>query len=124
MRVEPRRQSNDCVTWALALYLGKGYDEVWQTVVKLDRSKGKNGLHTATALRVAKKLGHVLRKVSATKITDDTYGVIMVTHPETAHAAVVRNGLVFDVDMTVWDLPAWLTAVNYTIDCVLTEEDA
>jgi ABC-type bacteriocin/lantibiotic exporter with double-glycine peptidase domain len=123
MKLEPRRQSNDCAVWSLAMYLGKPYDEVWQVVQKLDRSKGRDGLHTATMRRVAKKLGHPLLKLPATKITDDSYGVIAVTHPQNAHAAVVRNGLVFDVDMTVWDLPTWLEGIGYTIECLLTEEE-
>lgn len=124
MRIEPRRQSNDCAIWALATYLGKTYDEVCQVAAKADRSKAKNGLHTATIIRVAKRLGHRLIKLPPTKITEDSYGVITVTHPENNHAAVLRNGLVFDVDMTVWDLPAWLEGIGYQPEHLLTEEDA
>lgn len=122
MRVESRRQSNDCATWALATYLGVPYEDVWAQVLRLDRSKGRNGLHTATMLRIAKALGRPLARVRPLKITDDSYGVITVTHPDNAHAAVVRNGLVFDTDATVWDLPSWLEAVGYSIDYLLTED--
>lgn len=122
MRFEPRRQSNDCAVWSLSTYLGIPYDEVWQTVQKIDRSKGKNGLHTKTMQRVAKALGHPLRRVTPLQINEDSYGVLNVIHPDNAHAAVLRNGLVFDVDMTGWDLPTWLEGVGYTIECLLTED--
>jgi len=122
MRVESRRQSNDCATWALATYLGVPYEDVWTQVLRRDRSKGKNGLHTATTIRIAKALGRPLIKVRPGQITDDSYGVLMVTHPQNNHAAVIRNGLVFDTDATVWDLPSWLEAVGYSIECLLTED--
>lgn len=122
MRVESRRQSNDCATWALATYLGVAYEDVWAQVLKLDRSKGRNGLHTKTILRIAEALGRPLSKVGPGAINEDSYGVITVTHPQNCHAAVVRNGLVFDTDATVWDLPSWLEAVGYSIQYLLTEE--
>jgi hypothetical protein len=125
MRVEARRQSNDCAVWALSTYLGIPYDEVWQTVVKLDRSKGKNGLHTATIRRISKALGRPLQRFSALRVSDDSYGVLIVTDDENdGHAVVVRNGLVFDTDTTVWDLPAWLECRKARIDDLLTEEAA
>lgn len=122
MRIESRRQSNDCAAWALATYLGVPYEDVWFQVLKLDRSKGRNGLHTRTILRIAESLGRPLRKVRATQLNEDSYGVITVSHPTNSHAAVVRNGLVFDTDATVWDLPSWLEAVGYRIENLLTEE--
>lgn len=122
MRIESRRQSNDCAAWALATYLGLPYEDVWAHVVKLDRSKGRNGLHTKTILRIADALGRPLVKVRPAQINEDSYGVITVSHPKHGHAAVVRNGLVFDTDSTVWDLPSWLEAVGYSIELLLTEE--
>ena len=124
MRIESRRQSNDCAAWALATYLGVPYEDVWTQVLKLDRSKGRNGLHTKTILRIADSLGRPLAKVRPASITEDSYGVITVTHPSNGHAAVVRNGLVFDTDATVWDLPTWLEASGYLLDHLLTEEKA
>lgn len=122
MRIEARRQSNDCAAWALATYLGVPYEAVWGHVVKLDRSKGRYGLHTKTILRIAEALGRPLLKVGPSGINEDSYGVLMVSHPKNGHAAVVRNGLVFDTDSTVWDLPSWLEAVGYSIEHLLTEE--
>ena len=124
MRVETRRQSNDCAVWALATYLGLPYADVWAKVLKLDRSKGRNGLHVKTIMRISEALGRPLRKVNAARINEDSYGVLTVQHPENGHAAVVRNGLVFDTDATVWDLPTWLESVGYVPDTLLTEETA
>ena len=122
MRVEPRRQSNDCAVWALNTYLGIPYDEVWQTVLKLDRSKGKNGLHTRTIRRVAEALGRPLQRLPPSKITEDSYGVLVISEKDTGHAVVVRNGLVFDTDSTVWDLPSWLEVRKCLIEDLLTED--
>ncbi len=123
LHLEPRRQPNDCAVWSLRTYLGIPYDQVWQAVVKLDRSKGKNGLHTGTVLRVAKALGRPLRKVPAAHVNDECYGIVMVQHPESGHAAVLCDGLVFDVNMLVWrDLTLWLEHEKYTLECLLTED--
>ena len=122
MRVEPRRQSNDCAVWALSTYLGVPYDEVWQTVVRLDRSKGKNGLWTKTIRRVAEALGRPLKRLSAGKITEDSYGVLVISEKDEGHAVVVRNGLIFDTDSTVWELPSWLEVRECQIEDLLTED--
>jgi hypothetical protein len=122
MRVEPRRQSNDCATWALSTYLGVPYDQVWQAVQKLDRCKGKNGLHTRTMRRIADALGRPLKRLPPTKITDDSYGVLVISAKKDGHAAVIRNGLVFDTDSTVWDLPSWLEVGSYKVEDLLTED--
>ncbi len=98
MRVEPRRQSNDCAVWALSTYLGVPYDEVWQTVVR------------------------PLKRLSAGKITDDSYGVLVISEKDEGHAVVVRNGLIFDTDSTVWDLPSWLEVRKCVIEDLLTED--
>jgi hypothetical protein len=123
MRIEPRRQPNDCAVWSLRTYLDIPYERVLQVVKQLDRSKGKNGLHTATIIRVAKELGRPLRKVPPSQIDEDSYGVLMVQHPESGHAAVLCKSLVFDVNSLVWlDLTLWLQHEKYTIECLLTED--
>lgn len=124
MRIEPRVQSNDCAIWALKTYLGLDYSEVWRVVQKLDRSKGRRGLHTKTILRVADALGRPLKRLPPTKVTDESYGVLVVTDGDgDGHAIVVRNGLAFDTDSTNWDLPSWLKVRRAVIDDLLTEDD-
>jgi hypothetical protein len=123
MRIEPRRQSNDCAVWALATYLDVPYDAVWQVVVRLDRSRGRNGLHTRTIRRVADALKRPLRRLPPSKVTEDSYGVLIISDRTDGHAIVIRNGLAFDTDSTVWDLPSWLSAREAVIEDLLTEED-
>ncbi len=123
IQLEPRRQPNDCAVWSLKTYLGLPYERVWQAVQKLDRSKGKNGLHTATVLRVAKELGRPLRKVKPSQITDDSYGVLMVQHPESGHAVVLCNSMIFEVNLLAWrDMAVWMESEKYTLECLLTED--
>jgi hypothetical protein len=113
-RIESRRQSNDCAVWALAVYLGISYEDVWQAVVMTDRSKGKNGLYPRTVCRIAELLGHPLKLKRRPDLTED-YGILFVSDHETGHAAVLRAGLVFDVDATVWDADEWLKAKRYVV---------
>jgi hypothetical protein len=121
MRIEPRRQSDDCATWALATYTGVPYDKVWQTVQKVDRSKGKNGLHTRTIQRVGAALGKTLRLIRKPDI-QDSYGMLEVENKKTGHIVVLRNGLIFDTDNTNWEVDAWLMHYGYVVTGLLTME--
>lgn len=109
-RIESRRQSDDCGVWALATYLGVPYEQVFAKVVKLDRSKGKNGLTTPSMQRIAKALGHPLELKKRSEDLHDEYALLLVED----HVVVLRSGLVFDTDATVWDVDSWLHAKNYT----------
>jgi hypothetical protein len=101
-RIESRRQSDDCGVWALAVYLGIPYEVVFEKVVKIDRFKGKRGLTTPAIQRIAKALGHPLELRRRPDLSDE-YGMLLVED----HVVVLRNGLVFDTDATVWDVDAW-----------------
>jgi len=120
-RIESRRQSDDCATWALATYLGLPYEVVWQKVLKMDRSKGRNGLYTATVLRIAEALGTKLRRVKPSRIDfSDDYGILSVEDATAGHVVVLRQGLVFDTDATVTPLDIWLLHTGYTVTELLT----
>jgi hypothetical protein len=116
-RIESRRQSNDCATWALAVYLGIPYEDVWQIVQRVDRSKGRNGLRIATIRRVAKALGFTLRFLRS--VDDDAYGILSVEDKTSGHVAVLRSGLVFDTDSTVWERDDWLKSTKYRVQGIL-----
>jgi hypothetical protein len=121
-RIESRRQSADCATWALGTYLGIPYETVHLKVLELDRSKGKRGLHIATIRRVAAALLRPLVKRPASRVTDESYGILSVYDKTEGHVVVLRNGLVFDTDATVHDLDAWLAVRQFTVDVLLCEK--
>lgn len=111
--VSPR--ANDCATWAIATYLGHTYQKVADVVRREDRSKGKGGLFPRTMQRVCDRLGCKVRLVRTPN--EDDYGILIVedaTDPA-GHAVVQRNGLVLDVDGTVWERDLWLKEYRYVV---------
>ncbi len=121
MRWESSRQTFDCAVWSLSIYLGIPYDQVWQKVIQLDRSRAAKGLYSATIIRIGNELGHPLRKTK--RVDDDSYGIIIVDQKKgDSHAAVLRNGLVFDTDQTVWEMASWLLHFRFTVEHLLTED--
>lgn len=122
MRIEARRQSDDCAAWALSTFLGVPYDKVWQTVVRLDRSKGKNGLHVRTMMRIAEALGKPLLFKKKFDL-HDSYGIIDVEDKTKGHVAVLRNGLVFDTDSTNWEVDAWLKHNRFVVLGLITDKE-
>lgn len=101
MRIESRRLSNDCAIWALATYLGIAYERVFSTVDRLGMNPEK-GLTTEQIRRVARTLKRPLVRKRDHDLSED-YGILITT----GHAAVTRNGLLFDTDASVWEIDTW-----------------
>lgn len=120
MRITFTREASDCAIAALSSYLGESYEDVLRVVTLTDRQQGRNGLWTRTLQRVAKRLGHVL-KVRRGFDLEEAYGILRLPH----HAVVLRNGLIFDGDGTVWPADAYLAHVKFQLtDCdLLVSED-
>lgn len=105
------RGEPDCAVVALTMYLGVSYADVIRAVVASDRYKGREGLSRRGIVRVAARLGHVLRKRHLDP--EDGYGIIVA--PE--HAAVLLEGRVLDRTAN-WPLEAWLVSQQATLsDC-------
>lgn len=114
------REAADCAIVSLAMYLGESYEDVLRAVTLSERSHGRNGLWSTGIVRAAKLLGHTLKKRRRVDFEND-YGILRL--PE--HAAVLRSGLVIDVNGTIWDADAYLSAKDVRADeCeILIAED-
>jgi hypothetical protein len=88
----------DCALIALAFYLGEPYDDVLRVVSHVDMDMGKEGLTTRQIKKVAEVMGHPLR-LKRTVNFDDDYGIVLWKD----HATVIRNGLLFESNGTVWE---------------------
>ena len=88
----------DCAILALAFYLGEPYDDVLRVVARVDPDAGKEGLTTRQIKKVAAVMGHPLRTKKSVNFDDD-YGIVLWRD----HANVIRNGLLFESNGTVWD---------------------
>ena len=111
LRVVTCREMADCAIVALAMYLGHSYEDVLRAVTVSDRHQGKRGLWSRTIVRIAARLGHQLKRKHAIDWESD-YGILRL--PD--HAVVLRNGLVFETDGTVWDVDAYLAHRDLKVD--------
>lgn len=110
-----QREPNDCALVALSMYLGVSYENVLRKVTVTDRRQGRDGLWSRTMIRIAKELGHTLKRRMKFDLEND-YGILRL--PD--HAAVLRNGLVIEGNGTIWDAEAYLIYKRVGIgDCSL-----
>lgn len=92
-------ETGDCAIWCLSVYLGLPYTEVLRTVTTIDkRNKGRTGLWTRQIKQVARLMGTRLIKRPRVDLEED-YGILLLAN----HVAVLRNGLVFEVNGDIWD---------------------
>lgn len=112
-------EDDGCAVAALSHYLGIPSPDVLRAVTLTEkRYHGKFGLYTNTIKRVAEKLGTklTLRRFSD---LDDVYGIMLL--PD--HVVMIRNGLVFESDGTVWDVDHYLSHRNQRAEGVLMAVD-
>lgn len=118
MRIAPGHADHDCAIVALSWYLGIAYVDVLREAVFEDSVKAKRGLSTLAMIRTAHKLGCTLRRRKGVDVHED-YGILVFAN----HAAVIRNGLIFEPDCVVWDIDVYLAnkqgCVNKEIECLL-----
>lgn len=109
------REPKDCAMVALSTYLSKSYEDVLRAVTEVDRRyKGKSGLYVTQMRRTAKELGYSLKTRKAVDFHED-YGILILDN----HVVILRNGLVFDYDGSVWDVDDYLAHYGYTPEGLL-----
>lgn len=105
MIVQPQRYEGDCVTMALTMFFNLAYEDVaiaMSQVIGEKRRRGRQGAYISETIRVAEALGKTLKRKR--KFTLTTEGVLIVRTKRSAHAIVLRRGLIFDpADASVWD---------------------
>lgn len=108
LRIETSSVDDDCAITAIARYLGLAYADVLQQAILLQQkailANGTmiDGLSCAQIKAVAAALGTTL-VVKRTFDPDESYGIVVVYD----HALVLRNGLAFDANGSVWDWDEW-----------------
>jgi hypothetical protein len=105
------REDADCGIVALAMLLGKSYEDVLRVVTLSEKAQGKSGLWTTGMIRAAKRLGHTLKKRRRIDLEND-YGILRL--PD--HAAVLRSGLIIDGDGTIWEADAYLASRHLRVN--------
>lgn len=116
--------SGDCCIAALATYLGLTYEDVLAVAARKQGKKVHHkGMHTTEIRRTAKALGHDLKK--RRKWDDSTAsGILILAGIEEDHAAVLAEGLVFDLrHATVWIPEIYYEATKQQPCALLTRRE-
>lgn len=109
LRLQPTHEAHGCAVVALATYLGRSYEDVIRAATLVDKcNHGTQGLTTPEIKRVAASFGVTLTK---TKAWDHEHDRGLAVFPD--HLALVWNGLLFDVDHTIWAFEDFCAAQGY-----------
>lgn len=129
VQIQVQRAEGDCAIVALSMYLGVGYEDVLASAVAVTgRRAHRSGLFTRDIKQVAKRLGTTLT-LRRTFDMETACGVLALrktTKGEKAqeeHAVLLRAGLVFDTDGTVWEPETYLEHHKYRVLSLLVADE-
>ena len=125
VQVQVQRAPGDCAITALSMYLGVPYEDVLGAAVSTtQRSRIHHvGMFTREMKRAAAKLGIALTLRRGIDLETDE-GVLAVADREKQHAVLLKAGLIFDGDGTVWEPETFLAHYHYRpISLLVREED-
>ena len=117
--VVPQRHKTDCSVACLAMLLGVSYEEAL-LALRLPRVLTR-GVMMRQVLIAAKRLGQPLTFQRKFDLDTDT-GILGVRSPEWPHEhlVVLKDGLIFDTDCSVWDWDVFLKIYKATALSLLT----
>jgi hypothetical protein len=107
VKMVAQRTDGDCTIVALAMYLSETYEDVLGVAAaSQDFQIHHTGMYNKQIKQVANLLG--VKLVEQHKWDEETAdGIICLTSltrkPRSAHVVLLRNGLIFDGDLGVWD---------------------
>ena len=118
------RQDNDCALCALAMLTGTDYNDVLLAVNKVDTVAGKRGLWSTQITKAGALLGFTFRTKRKFDIENDT-GILNVKFPDgEEHAILLKGGMVFNSDGTIWEVEDYIAAEKLKVGCLLVLDDA
>lgn len=124
LKIVLQRGDADCCIAALAMYLGRTYEDVLGVAAQLHPEVHKRGMWIREVKAVAIALGTPLR-VRRKWDMDTASGIMSLdsTKYTEAHVVVLRAGLVFDTDGCVWDPDVFFVVNNYKAQTLLERRD-
>jgi hypothetical protein len=106
----PQRHPKDCVPAVLAMYLGISYEDALVALNKEAPGLIRRGVYFTELRRAAKKMGVALKERRRWDV-EDADGIAHIRFRNGAnHVVLIRAGLAWDTDFTVWELPDYLKA--------------
>lgn len=100
------------------------FEDVLGAAVKVTNSGRVHhtGMTTAQIKATAKRLGVILRLRRHVDLDEDE-GIVILADATEAHAALLKSGLIFDGDGTVWEYAVYLKDKHYRVLSLLVRED-
>ena len=124
VQIQVQRAPGDCAITALSMYLGVPYEDVFGAAVKTTACSRVHhqGMFTREMKATAKRLGVLLRLRRGFDIEADE-GVLAVARAGEQHAVLLKSGLIFDGDRTVWEPPVFLQHYRYRAVSLLVRDE-
>lgn len=124
VQIQIQRAPGDCAICALSMYLGTSYENVLGAAVSTTKKSRIHhlGMFTRQMKRTAKKLGVKLDLKRRVDMENDE-GVLAVRDDknELEHAVLLKAGLIFDGDGTVWEPETYLAHYHYRLLSLLVK---
>lgn len=121
--VSQSKEHGDCCVAALAMLLGKSYEEALVAAVRIEKNVLKAGMNWLQVRRAAKLLGATLieKRKSTIEDEDEDTGILNVTLADgTPHAVLLSHGLIFDGRTNAaWEPPVYLAVHQGTPTTIL-----
>jgi hypothetical protein len=114
VKLQVQRAPGDCCICALSMLLGLPYEDILAASVSTTKRSRVHhtGMFVSDMKRTAKKLGIVVAMRRAIDLEADE-GVLSLAGPIDQHAVLLKAGLIFDGDGTVWDPEIFLSVTGY-----------
>lgn len=121
----PKHGLRDCVSSAMAAYLGRPYEEVIAAAGRVFPTFWKTGIENKDAVRIARRLGKRVRWVRDFDIDEDS-GVLVIGYHvgRSEHVVLLLEGRIVELEdkpVTSWEPAAYLAAHGATTGMLLVE---
>jgi ABC-type bacteriocin/lantibiotic exporter with double-glycine peptidase domain len=125
LRIITQRHPMDCVVACLAMLLGVSYENALVAVAQDEPNVCVKGIGVRQMERAAKRLGYRLKARRHFDLESDTgiLNVKMTTMPHD-HLVILKSGLVFETDATVWDADVFAATHRAQLNVLYVAESA
>ena len=125
VQIQVMRAPGDCAIAALSMLLGVSYEDVLGAAVTTTKSARVHhkGLFTRDIKRTAKRLGVVLTQNRTIDLENDEGVLVLEGVDGRRHAVLLKAGLVFDGDGTVWEPETLFAHQQYQPTSLLVRTD-
>ena len=107
LRVVQQRHPADCCVAALSMLLGVSYEDALLAVGEVNPAVLTRGLYLRELEQGAKRLGVTLKRKRRYDLDADE-GILNVVGKSMDHVVVLKHGLFFDTDASVWEPDVFL----------------